>query len=259
MERITEKRRQYGTFFAVNERKKCVGKLNTVPFISISHIETKNFKCVKVDDIKIYLNGIIKFNSLWSYYQYYREDKRFPRIMQKLIFLTSIARHCIKSRIYYNQMKDDAYDILQGFLPEEIQSVTASDLRILSGVDNMFTDSAYKMVINKDPYEGNEVYEKLSLVEPIESDVDWMRPFLKISKDSEDNFVKYTMHRDGNIIFHDKKTKFDIMGEPSDMSWLMRVANDIVEMEGITPDSLKDFPKFDEYITAELRAFPSYV
>ena len=37
MERITEKRRQYGTFFAVNERKKCVGKLNTVPFISISH------------------------------------------------------------------------------------------------------------------------------------------------------------------------------------------------------------------------------
>lgn len=30
-------------------------------------------------------------------------------------------------------------------------------------------------------------------------------------------------------------------------------------MEGITPDSLKDFPKFDEYITAELRAFPSYV
>ena len=58
MERITEKRRSYNTFFTVNERKKCVGKLNTVPFISISHIETKNFKRVKVDDIKIYLNGM---------------------------------------------------------------------------------------------------------------------------------------------------------------------------------------------------------
>lgn len=259
MERITEKRRRYNTFFAVNEKKKCVGKINTVPFISISHIETKNSKHVKIDDIRIFLNGTIKFNSLWSYYQYCREDKRFPRIMQKLIFYTSIARHCIKSDVYYNNMKDDAYIILEDFLPEEIQSVTASDLRILSGVDNMFTDSVYKMVINKDPYEGNEVYEKLSLVEPIESDVDWMRPFLKISKDSEDNFVKYTMHRDGNIIFHDKKTKFDIMGGPSDMSWLMRIANDTVEMEGITPESLKDFPKFDEYITAELRAFPSYV
>ena len=72
-------------------------------------------------------------------------------------------------------------------------------------------------------------------------------------------YLSTIMHRDGDIIFHDKKTKFDVMGEPSDMSWLMRVANDIVEMEGITPDSLKDFPKFDEYITAELRAFPSYV
>ena len=43
------------------------------------------------------------------------------------------------------------------------------------------------------------------------------------------------------------------------MSWLMRAAIDIVYMNGITPDSLKESPDFYEKIVAELKAFPSYV
>ena len=49
------------------------------------------------------------------------------------------------------------------------------------------------------------------------------------------------------------------MGESSDMSWLMRAAIDIVYMNGITPDSLKESQDFYEKIVAELKAFPSYV
>lgn len=258
MERLTEKRRSYDTFFNIAERNRCVGKIDTIPFISIGHFERRNSKYVKINDIRIFLNGTIKFNNIWSYYQYCREDRNFPYIIQKLIFLTSIARHCINSKVYYNHMVNDACSMLC-FLQKEIHSVTTSDLRILSGVNNLFIDDIYKMVINKDPDGANEVYGKLSSVEPVESDIDWMRPFLKIFKHAEDNSVKYTILRDGGIIFHDKKTEFDIMGESSDMSWLMRAAIDIVYMNGITPDSLKESPDFYEKIVAELKAFPSYV
>jgi hypothetical protein len=263
MERITEKRRPYNTFFTVNERKKCVGKVNTVPFVSISHMEHKSSKSVKVDDIKIYLNGTIKFANLWSFYQYYREGgEDFLCVVQKLIDFAALARNCIKSDVYYNHMKDDAFDVLQNFLPEKIHTITTSDLKVISDIDNITVNNestVYKMVTNKDPYETNEVYGNLSLDKSFESSIDEMSPFLKVSKYGENNFVKYTILRDGGIIFHDKKTKFDIMGGSSDMAWLLEVSTEINDMGGITPDSIKAFPNFDNYITAELRVFPDYV
>jgi hypothetical protein len=159
-------------------------------------------------------------------------------------------------------MKDDAFDVLQNFLPEKIHTITTSDLKVISDIDNITVNNesaVYKMVTNKDPNEANEVYGNLSLDKSFESSIDEMSPFLKVSKYGENNFVKYTILRDGGIIFHDKKTKFDIMGGSSDMAWLLEVSTEINDMGGITPDSIKAFPNFDKYITAELRVFPDYV
>lgn len=155
-----------------------------------------------------------------------------------------------------------AFDVLQNFLPEKIHTITTSDLKVISDIDNITVNNestVYKMVTNKDPYETNEVYGNLSLDKSFESSIDEMSPFLKISKYGENNFVKYTILRGAGIIFHDKKTKFDIMGGSSDMAWLLEVSTEINNMGGITPDSIKAFPNFDEYIAAELRVFPDYV